>query len=71
MPLEIRVLTEEEQRKFDQDFPEDEREDWSAIIPAGRLADPNEIGRVVAWLCSDEAEYVTGTAINATGGFGI
>jgi NAD(P)-dependent dehydrogenase (short-subunit alcohol dehydrogenase family) len=37
-------------------------------IPLGRIAQPEEIARVVAWLVSDEANYVTGHAVLADGG---
>ncbi|RKE39122.1 NAD(P)-dependent dehydrogenase (short-subunit alcohol dehydrogenase family) [Paraburkholderia sp. BL23I1N1] len=38
-------------------------------IALGRLGDPEkDIGRVVAFLCSDSAAYVTGQTINADGG---
>ena len=37
-------------------------------IPAGRIAMPEEIGHVVAFLASDEASYITGQTINANGG---
>ena len=39
-----------------------------AAIPLGRLADPKEIGSVVAFLASDGASYVTATTIFADGG---
>jgi 3-oxoacyl-[acyl-carrier protein] reductase len=32
------------------------------------MAEPSEIASVVAFLCSDAASYVTGDAINVTGG---
>jgi 3-oxoacyl-[acyl-carrier protein] reductase len=38
-------------------------------IPLSRLGDPLEIARVVAFLCSDEASYITGQLIVADGGF--
>jgi NAD(P)-dependent dehydrogenase (short-subunit alcohol dehydrogenase family) len=38
------------------------------FIPLGRVAEPEEIAGVVAFLCSKEADYMTGQAINVTGG---
>ncbi|MFM9105680.1 MAG: SDR family oxidoreductase [Chloroflexota bacterium] len=38
-------------------------------FPAGRLGRPEDAARVVAWLCGDDAEWVTGQIINAEGGF--
>jgi glucose 1-dehydrogenase len=39
-----------------------------AAIPLGRMADPAEIGSVVAFLASDGAAYMTATTVFADGG---
>ena len=38
-------------------------------IPAGRMGDPKELGDLVAFLASERAAYITGTAIQIDGGF--
>jgi len=43
-------------------------ESWLKSIPLQRIAEPEEIASVAAFLCSDDASFVTGTAVNATGG---
>jgi acetoacetyl-CoA reductase len=37
-------------------------------IPMGRLAQPEEIAGLVAYLASDEASYITGANISINGG---
>ena len=37
-------------------------------IPLGRIAEPGEIARVVVFLASDRASYMTGATVNVTGG---
>jgi NAD(P)-dependent dehydrogenase (short-subunit alcohol dehydrogenase family) len=39
-----------------------------ALIPLGRLGEADEVAGVVAFLRSDDARYMTGQAINVTGG---
>jgi meso-butanediol dehydrogenase/(S,S)-butanediol dehydrogenase/diacetyl reductase len=38
-------------------------------IPVGRLAQPEEVARVVTFLASAEASYMTGTMVTVDGGF--
>lgn len=42
---------------------------YSARIPMGRLGRAEEMANVAAFLCSDEASFVTGAAILADGGW--
>jgi 3-oxoacyl-[acyl-carrier protein] reductase len=41
---------------------------WAASNPVRRLGEPKEFAAVVAFLCSERAGYVTGTAIQVDGG---
>jgi 3-oxoacyl-[acyl-carrier protein] reductase len=38
------------------------------IIPMGRVGLPEEVAKVVRFLCSDEASYITGQVISVNGG---
>ena len=42
--------------------------DRVGLIPLGRLAEPEDVAGVVAFLVSDDARYMTGQALNVTGG---
>ncbi len=47
--------------------PEKVREAIIAQIPAGRLGEPEEIARCVAFLASDDASFINGSTISANG----
>lgn len=38
-------------------------------VPIGRMAEPEEIGEVIAFLCSPAASYLTGQAVAVEGGY--
>ena len=42
----------------------------AATVPMGRLADPDEIARVVCFLASDDASYMTGAMVSVDAGYG-
>lgn len=44
------------------------RNDVLSRIPAGRLGTPMDVARVCLFVCSSEAEYITGTTIRVDGG---
>ena len=48
--------------------PEEVKPYLEERAPLGRLVTPEEVARVVAFLVSDEASYITGQALNVTGG---
>jgi 3-oxoacyl-[acyl-carrier protein] reductase len=45
------------------------RERVAKMFPAGRWGTPDDAARLVAWLCTDDAAWVTGQVINSEGGF--
>ena len=47
--------------------PEKVRESIISMIPAGRLGEPEEIARCVAFLASDDASFINGSTISANG----
>lgn len=42
---------------------------WQRSIPANRLAEPEKVAFAVAFLASERAAYITGSAIQVDGGF--
>jgi NAD(P)-dependent dehydrogenase (short-subunit alcohol dehydrogenase family) len=39
------------------------------LHPVKRLGKPEEVARVVTWLCSDAASFITGDAVLVDGGY--
>lgn len=52
-------------------LPEDTQKSYLSSIPAGRFAEPEEVARVVRWIASDEASYISGAVIPVDGGLGM
>jgi NAD(P)-dependent dehydrogenase (short-subunit alcohol dehydrogenase family) len=50
-------------------LPEDVRSAMLDRQPIGRLAEPEEVAQVVAFLASDRSSIITGACINADGGY--
>jgi 3-oxoacyl-[acyl-carrier protein] reductase len=51
-----------------RDVPKDVSEGLIPQIPCGRLGVPKDIANVALFLCSDLADYMTGTAVEVNGG---
>jgi NAD(P)-dependent dehydrogenase (short-subunit alcohol dehydrogenase family) len=49
--------------------PEDLKKLGETMVPMGRLADPVEIARVVVFLASDGASYMTGSMVTVDAGY--
>jgi len=47
----------------------EEYESIAAMFPAGRWGMPDDPARLIAWLATDEAEWITGQVIDSEGGF--
>jgi 3-oxoacyl-[acyl-carrier protein] reductase len=43
--------------------------DPAPAMPFGRWGEPDDAARLVAWLCSDDARWITGQVIDSEGGF--
>lgn len=42
---------------------------WKTASPMQRVGEPGEIAAAAAWLCSDEASFITGAALPVDGGY--
>lgn len=57
-----------EVEKYPEVFTNYDRNEWGPTIPLGRVGEPLDIARVVNFLASDEADYITGITIRVDGG---
>jgi 3-oxoacyl-[acyl-carrier protein] reductase len=53
------------------ELTDEQQKDYLSRIPAARFASPAEVAKVVRWLASDEAAYITGAVIPVDGGLGM
>jgi 3-oxoacyl-[acyl-carrier protein] reductase len=49
--------------------PEAILDGWRKAVPAGRLGEPEEVGKAVAFLASEAASYITGVSLAVDGGY--
>jgi 3-oxoacyl-[acyl-carrier protein] reductase len=53
------------------ELPEAQQAAYKKSIPAGRFATPEEVAKVIVWLASDDAAYISGAVIPVDGGLGM
>jgi 3-oxoacyl-[acyl-carrier protein] reductase len=53
------------------ELPEEQQKQDLSQIPAARFASPVEVARVITWLASDDAGYISGAVIPVDGGLGM
>ena len=56
------------ERKF---FTEDQIREGGEKLPWGRMGRPDEIGRAIAWVLSEDADYMTGSTLTVDGGVSL
>lgn len=54
--------------KMTEVLPEKLKKDYLSRIPAGRFGTPDDVARVIGFLCSEHAGYINGQVINIDGG---
>lgn len=52
-------------------FGDDAIEKAAPTLPWGRLGTPADIGRAAVFLCSNDADYITGTSLLVDGGYAL
>jgi sorbitol-6-phosphate 2-dehydrogenase len=66
-PLWVDSLYEQYARRWNM-TPEEVRRKYEEQVPLGRGCTYDDVCNVVVFLCSDQSSYMTGQAINVTGG---
>ena len=52
-------------------LPEERKEALAKDVPVGRIGRPDEVAAAIAFLCSEEASYITGEVMDVNGGMHI
>jgi NAD(P)-dependent dehydrogenase (short-subunit alcohol dehydrogenase family) len=62
-------MLQQEINIFAPDNPEQQKEKFAQMQPNRRIASPEDIAKVVLFLSSDDASYMTGSIVDVDGGF--
>jgi 3-oxoacyl-[acyl-carrier protein] reductase len=54
-----------------QNYSQEERERIEALVPLGRMAQPEEVAKAVLFLASNLNTYITGQSLVVDGGYSI
>ena len=65
---EMTALEAEIVSKMTGESPESIKQKWTDAVPMKRLAHPDDIAKVFVFLASEYADYMTGQAVNVSGG---
>ncbi|KAH7966662.1 hypothetical protein HPB49_018461 [Dermacentor silvarum] len=52
-------------------LPEESQRMFCALTPMRRVSQPEEVAEAILFLCSPQSSYMTGAALEVTGGFGM
>ncbi|MEM7080362.1 MAG: glucose 1-dehydrogenase, partial [Pseudomonadota bacterium] len=66
-PVETRMMRSIE-AQYVPDDPEGAHDNFAASIPMGRYAEPDDIAKLMLFLASDDAAFITGSVYMADGG---
>jgi NAD(P)-dependent dehydrogenase (short-subunit alcohol dehydrogenase family) len=65
-------LTRGEYADGSRSFDDEETAAWvRSVTPLGRMGEPEDIAKVIAFMASDQASWVTGQVLDASGGWQI
>lgn len=68
----VRTSMQERELRWEAELrgmtPDEVQQDYIRQTPLGRIETPEDVAGVVVFLCSDAARFMTGQAINVTGG---
>jgi 3-oxoacyl-[acyl-carrier protein] reductase len=59
------------QTEMTEKLTDEQRKKLALNIPMGRLGTPQDVAKVVAFLCSKDADYITGQVISVDGGMAM